>query len=350
MSTPVRLASTRHEHLRSCSSKRVRSALQAMILEANPAWYAGLWVESKAGFEVLVYSTDPDAPGLSTMTASVDGLDGRVRALPVEASLRQLVAEQQLILDAWRGEALPFTLDIDVRGNRVEVGTTGPKWASQDRLAMLPPHARLSGVHQQLITSANLYGGLWLSSCTAGFGVKNSAGTKGISTAGHCSNTQSFGGANLPYVTGKFSGAHDSQWHTRAGHTILDDVRYGTSGTRDVSGRAFRSVQALGTNVCYYGGVEGWDCATLESNNHTCAGSSPTSTCMRLGAPQDLVDDGDSGGPVYKPTSTAVTAYGLISACLTVFWEDDCSGTNDLIYVATDYVEAPLGALIMTSP
>ena len=65
----------------------------------------------------------------------------------------------------------------------------------------------------------------------------------------------------------------------------------------------------------------------------------------------DLIDNGDSGGPVYKTLSSgAVTAYGLISGCLKAFFETDCSGKNDLIYVATDYVEDPLDVIIMTIP
>ena len=128
---------------------------------------------------------------------------------------------------AWQGQPLPFALEINVRENRVQVETTRALWDSLDRLAALSDQAKLSGVHRVTSQAANLYGGLFLSSCTAGFGVKNAQGTKGISTAGHCSNTQSFGGHNLPYVTGKFSGAHDSQWHTSGGNTILDDVKYG---------------------------------------------------------------------------------------------------------------------------
>lgn len=36
-------------------------------------------------------------------------------------------------------------------------------------------------------------GGLPLSTCTSGFAVRNSAGTRGILTAGHCGNSQSCG-------------------------------------------------------------------------------------------------------------------------------------------------------------
>ena len=64
----------------------------------------------------------------------------------------------------------------------------------------------------------------------------------------------------------------------------------------------------------------------------------------------DLVDNGDSGGPVYQTlTSGSVNAWGLISGCIRAFFESDCSGKNDMIYVATDYVESPLGATVMTS-
>ena len=46
---------------------------------------------------------------------------------------------------------------------------------------------------------ANIYGDLALSLCTSGFSVKNSAGAKGITTAGHCGNNLSYDGTNLPY-------------------------------------------------------------------------------------------------------------------------------------------------------
>lgn len=328
------------------------SALEGAIVAADPDWYAGLWIESDSALEIQVYSTDPGAPGLSAIMAGLVGFDADVRVVPVEASLTELVADQQAILNAWRGQDLPFAMEVNVRANRVDVATSRARWNEAGRLASLPTHARFTGVEMVASEAANLYGGFFLSSCTSGFGVRNSQGTEGISTAGHCSNTQSFGGNNLPYVTGKFSGAHDSQWHTSGGHTILDDVKYGGGLVYDVSGRGFRSIQALGTNVCYFGAVEGWDCAHLESKTHTCIGTNPTATCMRLhDDTDDLVDNGDSGGPVYKTTTSGTaTAYGLISGCLKAFFESDCSGKNDLIYVATDYVESPLGALVMTSP
>lgn len=63
-------------------------------------------------------------------------------------------------------------------------------------------------------SSSYHHGGEAISSCTSGFGTKTSSGTRGISTAGHCGNSQTDDGSSLTYKS-EYRGTHgDFQWHT----------------------------------------------------------------------------------------------------------------------------------------
>ena len=58
----------------------------------------------------------------------------------------------------------------------------------------------------------------------SGFAVKNSVGTEGIATAGHCDNhTLSYDGVSLPFVSEAYFGSYDVQWHT-IGSLTADNI------------------------------------------------------------------------------------------------------------------------------
>jgi hypothetical protein len=54
----------------------------------------------------------------------------------------------------------------------------------------------------------------------------------------------------------------------------------------------------------------------------------------------DLSTEGDSGGPVYSTNG----AWGMISGCYPTF-----TGCNDAIFVAANYIESSMSAVIKTS-
>lgn len=69
-----------------------------------------------------------------------------------------------------------------------------------------------------------LYGGGALSTCTAGFSVRNGTYANGIITADHCGNTQSFGSTALSYRGG--SSTRDVQWHS-SGTYAAPEIHWG---------------------------------------------------------------------------------------------------------------------------
>ena len=112
-------------------------------------------------------------------------------------------------------------------------------------------------------------------------------------------------------------------------------------GTRSIFSRTFRANQPLGGSVCKYGRSTLFTCGELAGKNVWAFWvPSGASTYMEVqptnGA--DLVNEGDSGGPVYLSNS----AYGLVEA----EWQL-CA--CHLIYTAVNYVESGLGVRVLTN-
>lgn len=100
----------------------------------------------------------------------------------------------------------------------------------------------------QVDSSSYHYGGEILSTCTSGFGTRASSstsGTRGISTAGHCGNSQSDDGSALTFKA-QYTGTHgDFQWHT--GPKAESDDFY--AGSTTATETDLRDVSAVGSPV-----------------------------------------------------------------------------------------------------
>lgn len=116
----------------------------------------------------------------------------------------------------------------------------------------LPANVKVIKVNELPREVADIFGGLALTTCTSGFSVKNASGTKGITTAGHCSNTQAYNGTNLPFQSGTTGGVYDIQWHTAPGFTARNLVFDGTYN-RYIFSVKFRASQSVGEWVCKHG-------------------------------------------------------------------------------------------------
>lgn len=158
-------------------------------------------------------------------------------------------------------------------------------------------------------------GGLHMSSCTTGFGVQNSSGTRGIITAGHCGNSQSYqlhGSStwySMTYQNELRSANADLQWHTTA---AAEEGRFHANSTS--SSRALTSVVPRanqgGDYVCSRGKTSGYRCGDVTSISYqpTWSGACPNTTCnavfVRVSAG---TSGGDSGGPWFN----ASAGYGI---------------------------------------
>ena len=188
-------------------------------------------------------------------------------------------------------------------------------------------------------SSSYHYGGEVISTCTTGFGTRASShtsGTRGISTAGHCSNSQSDDGSSLTYQAG-YDGNHgDFQWHTGPDWES-DDFYSGNSSTLEVNRRDVSGVgnPTSGQTLCKNGKNGYKDCQEVRKTS-VCSGSN----CNLIQMGERLGKSGDSGGPVFYSN----TAYGLHEGGMDdPFWPFD----RDTVSKATR-IDNAIGVYIAT--
>lgn len=211
---------------------------------------------------------------------------------------------------------------VDEKTNRVVIEVVGNDKAG---IAFAAKHAT-DGV--KIVTGVekptrmwNIIGGQAItrsgSRCSAGFNARNSAGTRYVLTAGHCTEmggTWSGSGGTIGPVSGTSFPTNDygriTVTSASAVSTPLVD-RYSSGSDVTVTGPAASSV---GQAICRSGSTTGWRCGSVTALNQTVNygggdviyGLTRTTACAQ---------PGDSGGPyVSNPgTGTRVTARGLLS-------------------------------------
>ena len=146
-------------------------------------------------------------------------------------------------------------------------------------------------------------GGEGITTCTTGFVVKNAAGVRGVSTAGHCQNAQSDDGVALAFQAGHEGAQGDFQWHTGP-QGEPDDFYSGDGITTEVFRRDVAGVGAPAVNqsLCKNGRNGFKDCGTVMKLN-VCH----FELCNLVQMDARRATGGDSGGPVFWGN----TAYGL---------------------------------------
>ena len=164
--------------------------------------------------------------------------------------------------------------------------------------------------------------------------VEDSDGTKGVTTAGHCNNNQTYDGTSLDFESEMFNSDRDVQWHTAPGFTVKNKIL--ASSIRDIEGTRSTAQQTQGTYVCKRGMTTGYGCGYIVETNylpdddeHTCQPNDSechfADTWLRIHRDGSvLADGGDSGGPVFKNN----IAYGTIAFKL----------GDDAIYMPIDYI------------
>lgn len=210
---------------------------------------------------------------------------------------------------------------------------------------------RIEYTNQKVTDAASIRGGALVSSsasyCTSGFGIKNSAGTRYMTTAGHCDNSlqDNASGAALTFVSERRNASQDVQWHSvSSAHTITPEF-YADSQTtpRVLTGRRTRINTTQGDNVCHQGRTTGYSCGYVAQTNYAptydnaCNGQTCNPVWVRVKGTASGTGNGtlkcypgDSGGPVFA----SQTAFGLLKGTST-------SGTgagqcNEYYYMSTD--------------
>lgn len=182
-------------------------------------------------------------------------------------------------------------------------------------------------------SSTEHLGGESLSQCTSGFGTISlpPSADRGISTAGHCSDSISDDGSSLTFQS-EHQGTHgDFQWHTGS-QNEEDDFYAGDVSTTETDRR---DVSSVGSPVkrqvlCRNGAATHKRCQLVRDLN-VCKGI----WCNLVRMEERKATRGDSGGPVYW----TYTAYGLHHG----------SSKGRDIFSRADRIDDALGIEIATS-
>jgi hypothetical protein len=315
-------------------------ALSARLEEGERETFAGLWIEHGPEFHAVAAFT---RNGQQTLQRYVGGgtLATLVRPAAARVSLAHLQEIQRNALRSVMGRGVRAEAGLDVRNNRAEVYVLDrrPVDAEVQRgTVRIPEHARVVQVQALSEPEVDIFGGLALTTCTSGFSVRNSAGTRGVTTAGHCGASQARNGSNLPFVAEAYGSYYDVQWHTAPGFTVRP-LFYDGSAFRNLTAVLSRSSQALNSYVCKHGKTTGYTCGYLIDKNYqrTATTVTFTNTWMRVqGGTVNLSEGGDSGGPWFNGN----TGYGTHAVGI----------GNDAVYMAINYITSGLPVSVLLSP
>ncbi len=171
-----------------------------------------------------------------------------------------------------------------------------------DSIAVTVVRSNLPALGGQVDNNAHI-GGEAISTCTSGFVVRNAAGVRGVSTAGHCGNVQNDDGVALAHQAGHEGAQGDFQWHTGP-QAEPDDFYAGNANALEADRRDVAAVGApvVGQSLCKNGKVTFKDCLVVIQLN-VCH----FALCNLVQMDHRTVIVGDSGGPWYWGN----TAYGL---------------------------------------
>lgn len=342
------------EALRRFQLQDIAGKMDAELSMNETGTFAGLWIEHKPKFKIVVQFTSNGEETIKPYMKQHAELASIVEVRTANMSLANLQRDQADTSSSVSASGIPANSGINVYNNTVELYVVKADRsrfdnALQRREVRLPDKVRIITVEALADDTVDIYGGLSLSGCTSGFSVKQGwiFITKGITTAGHCSDTQSYSGTSLPFQSENWAGSYDIQWHTAPGYTLTNKIKVGNGFTRDITATKSRSNQAIGEYVCKYGMTTAYTCGYISDKNfnpQTQQNKEPTFIRVKNTAGWDtLTDSGDSGGPWFNSN----TAYGTTKAKIT-------PGTNgvgtDAVYMAVDYLESGLGVSVMTSP
>lgn len=308
--------------------QEIAGELDAELATKEADIYAGLWIQHTSPFRIITQFTQS---GEETIRPYVEGgpLDGVIEVQTANISLAELKAAQVAADRNIRNIKIPVESGINVFENRVELYVVERSQFDstlQEVRIELPEYVKVITVSELSIRETDIFAGLALTTCTSGFSVVNSSGTKGIITAAHCSNSQSYNGTSLPFQGSAYGGSYDFQWHTAPGFTVRN-LAYDGSGNRYIYSTKHRNNQALNSWVCKYGKTSGYTCGFITNKDFRPGDPSSWSATFILVHRDgvDLSSTGDSGGPWFLGN----TAYGVHSGGV----------GDDAYYMAVNYVD-----------
>jgi hypothetical protein len=144
-----------------------------------------------------------------------------------------------------------------------------------------------------------VYGGGRLTTCTAGFSVKNSTYDHGLLTAGHCQKDQKYEGRSVLTQRGVMAKSKgDAKWYSST-EAAAARFYYAPGELRYIKATANAVVDQ---KICKYGKTTKNTCDRVYKTNQ-CKGD----YCNLVMTHRRKADDGDSGGPWFWGS----TGYGI---------------------------------------
>lgn len=314
------------EAIRRLKLQDVVGELDAELSKREENSFAGLWIQHQPEYRVIVQFTQN---GEATIRPYIENgpLAGAVDVRSASVPLNQLEIARDQAAQVTQKLSIPSYSGINVVENRAELYVLDPAQLDtslKKASLQLPSNVKVIKVNEMPKEVADIFGGKALTTCTSGFSVKNSGGTKGITTAGHCNNSQAYAGKNLPFQSGTTGGTYDIQWHTAPDFTVRN-LAYDGSGNRYIYSVKFRSAQAVGDWVCKYGRTTGYSCGAIVDKAFD-------GVNIRVST---SVQGGDSGGPWFLGN----TAYGTTISMI----------GSDSVYGPVDHIYNILGLTILTN-
>jgi hypothetical protein len=307
--------------------------LQQRLQAEEPVRFGGLYIEQQPSFRVVVKLVGGANQLLSRYTT-----DPVFVAEKAPFPLKALRNKQEALAKRLGQDEPIFGTDIDVRSGRVKLYIPNPanvraklKGASiSDEDVDIVQSAEIER------TAATVQGGeattYMISSttetATLGFNVTDGT-TKGVLTAAHfgeCAGRLSGcvvngaskhtpSGVSLTFKGQQNAGSNDYEWRTAAtGNTFPNSLKYSSTSMTITSTRD-PTAFPVGTTVCKQGATTGYTCGTIESTSSTSTYNGQTGTWVRVkrNTSGNMVEGGDSGGPVFG----ANTAYGIVHSKVT---------------------------------
>jgi hypothetical protein len=329
--------------------------LTTILSEEESDTFAGLWIEHTPQYRVVARVTSPSAKEALLKRVRGTELESLIEVTSARFSQKELANAQNVLQRIAKQSAIPMESEINLQANRVRFLLLDPNLFENVRQRVkagldLTPELSKEAMDNLLnegieviqvdrlsTPEADIYGGLPLRTCTSSFPVLNSSGTRGVTTAAHCNNSQSYLGTNLQFQAEDQQGNQDFQWHTTPGFTVTNQFNSGV-GIRRVTATRSRANQSVGNYVCKNGKTTGYTCGNITTLNYAPSYvTDAQATFIRVSSRDnvDLSQGGDSGGPWFN----SGTAYGIHSGGI----------GNDSLYMAIDYISS-LGVSVLTSP
>jgi hypothetical protein len=324
--------------------------LGAKLRDNEEATFAGLYVQHSPEYRIVVLFTRDSEKTIKNYVSQ--DLMQYVKPATAKVTLKQLRQNQAEALDLLEPLNLKITTGINIYENRVEIRAADADWSlldnlQKDKALQLPLMVKVVKAPCIAEPNTDIYGGLapgsGISYGTLGFSVINSVGTKGVTTAGHVRDDETFAGYSLPLQLEAYYTYYDAQWHTAPNFTVVNKIQWQYNGTtRNITGKKswWSGEQEVGDYIFKFGRSTGYSGAYIASLYDTVYWV-PNCQAVFVRVHNDYVSpvaaNGDSGGPWFLGND----AYGTTSG-------SEPYG-DDAWYTAVDFIEEGLSVTILTN-